>query len=116
MVETTMAKATFPEALSKDIETIVEMAKKNVSIRKVILFGSFAYGFPKADSDIDLCFITSDSRGELELMQAYRKQLADRIGRPLDILVYTPEKFAWRAESVSSIEKTILNKGITVYG
>ena len=113
---TTNEKAHFPEALAKEIGAVVEMAQKNTPILKVILFGSFAYGYPNTDSDIDLCFITADSRSELELMQAYRKQLTDKIGRPLDILVYTPEKFAWRAESVSTIEKTILSRGITVYG
>jgi len=103
---TTRREAHFPEALAMEIGAVIEMAQKNAPIQKVILFGSFAYGYPKADSDIDLCFITSDSRNELELMQAYRKQLADKIQRPLDILVYTPEKFAWRADSVSTIEKT----------
>jgi len=103
-------------AIEKEIEAIVGMARRHASIRQVIIFGSFAYGSPRDDSDLDLCFIADDSRSELDLIRAYREELAGRIGRPMDVLVYTPEKFAWRADSISTIEKTIKSKGITIYG
>jgi predicted nucleotidyltransferase len=62
----------FLESIAKDIEAIVDMATRHTSIRKVILFGSFAYGSPRPDSDLDLCIIATDPRSELEQMRAYR--------------------------------------------
>jgi predicted nucleotidyltransferase len=104
------------EPIAREIEVLVDMAKRDAAIRQVILFGSFAYGSPRPDSDLDICIISADPRNELDLMRAYKEELAECIERPMDILVYTPEKFAWRSDSVSTIEKTIKNKGVTVYG
>ncbi len=64
---------------------------------RIILFGSYAYGTPNEDSDVDLlvvmpyegcpAVITSEMRG------------AVRAGFPIDLLVYTPEyiqqRLAW---------------------
>ena len=50
----------------------------------------------------------------MDLMREIRKFVYDVVKRPLDILVYKPNEFYDRAESLKSIEQEILNKGIIV--
>jgi len=42
------------------IEKIVERLKKMKSVKAAILFGSYAKGKAREDSDIDICVITED--------------------------------------------------------
>src|SRR5438876_8310668 len=58
---------------------------------KIILFGSYAYGQPHADSDVDI-LIVMPARNELD--QAVRISLAVEHNFPLDLLVRTPKNFA----------------------
>src|SRR5271167_2737569 len=60
---------------------------------KIILFGSYAYGTPNADSDVDI----------LVIMPAYNQgSKARRICSevpapfPMDLIVRTPENLRWR--------------------
>jgi predicted nucleotidyltransferase len=43
----------------KELFLIIEKLKK-LNLYKVILFGSFAYGQPNKDSDVDLIVVTND--------------------------------------------------------
>src|SRR5947207_10055255 len=54
---------------------------------KIILFGSYAYGTPHADSDVDI-LVVMRTRNQLD--QAYRIRLAFRAPFPLDLIVRTP--------------------------
>src|SRR5947209_2752189 len=60
---------------------------------KIILFGSFAYGRPHVDSDVDILVIMP-TRNELD--QAVKICLAVGYQFPLDLLVRTPKNVAWR--------------------
>src|SRR5947199_2119548 len=58
---------------------------------KIILFGSYAYGTPHADSDVDILVIMP-ARNELD--QAVRVRLTVDYDFPLDLLVRTPKNLA----------------------
>src|SRR5207302_1043262 len=60
---------------------------------KIILFGSYAYGRPHADSDVDI-LVVMPARNELD--QAVKICLAVDYHFPLDLLVRTPGNLAWR--------------------
>src|SRR5271154_2767897 len=60
---------------------------------KIILFGSYAYGQPHADSDVDILVIMP-ARNELD--QAVKICLAIDYNFPVDLLVRTPKNLAWR--------------------
>src|SRR5438132_4904740 len=62
---------------------------------KIILFGSYAYGTPHADSDVDI-LVVMPARNELD--QAVRISMAVEAPFPLDIIVRTPQKLAWRVK------------------
>ena len=54
-----------------------EIIKDNFDFQKLILFGSYAKGYPHEDSDIDIAIIFSDYKNrldrQLELMKLTRK-------------------------------------------
>jgi predicted nucleotidyltransferase len=43
-------------------EQIEEIIKRMVSTEKIILFGSYAYGTPTEDSDLDLLMVIKSSK------------------------------------------------------
>lgn len=64
---------------------------------KVILFGSYAEGAAKEDSDIDLLVVADTNLPERQRYGAVRRLLAD-VPASFDIIVKTPEEYErWRS-------------------
>ena len=80
--------------------------------KKVILFGSYAYGQPHADSDVDILVIMP-TRNELD--QAVKICLAVPYQFPLDLLVRTPKNVAWRLAEGDSFLRDIMERGKILY-
>ena len=102
--------------LSGELNQVVQNIRNKISVKQIILFGSYAYGNPRKDSDIDLCVITEDGRRKIEIILDIQESVYKTAKHSIDILVYKPEEFLYRSESVSTIEKTISNKGVIIYG
>ncbi len=90
---------------------------KKFTAKKIILFGSYAYGNPEKDSDIDLCIIVElKNRRKLEVIRDIRRELIAIISYPLDILVYNEKEFHERSEMKNTLEYKIMHEGIQIYG
>lgn len=72
------------------LREITDKIVKKHQPEKIILFGSYAWGKPGPDSDIDL-FIIKDTNNPRELARAIDRAIFPR-QFPLDILVYTPSE------------------------
>lgn len=75
--------------------------EKKISVKKIILYGSYAYGKPHKGSDIDLIVISSDFKKipplkRLELLSLARIKSLDPIGA----IGYTPEEFKKHKKSI----------------
>jgi uncharacterized protein len=79
---------------------------------KIILFGSYAYGTPHADSDVDILVIMP-ARNELD--QAVKISLAVEAPFPVDIIVRTPRKLAWRLKEGDWFLREIMARGKVLY-
>jgi predicted nucleotidyltransferase len=79
---------------------------------KIILFGSYAYGTPHADSDVDILVIMP-ARNQLD--QAFKIRWAIRPPFPLDLIVRTPKNMKWRLEEGESFLTEIVTKGKVLY-
>jgi uncharacterized protein len=79
---------------------------------KIILFGSYAYGTPNEDSDVDL-LVVMPARNERD--QAVRIQWRLAPPFPLDLLVRTPKEMSWRLEEGESFLTTIVSQGKVLY-
>ena len=89
------------------IRSLILDSVKPGTIKKIYLFGSYAYGRPTKKSDIDLCVIIRNNldRSKVYLKIARNLFLNDII--PADILVYK-EKIFYDIENPNGIENTIL--------
>ena len=79
---------------------------------KIILFGSYAYGTPHADSDVDI-LVVMPARNQLD--QAYKIRCAVTAPFPMDLIVRTPKAMAWRLEERESFTTEITSKGKVLY-
>ena len=73
------------------VKSVADKIAKEYKPEKIILFGSFAWGEPNEDSDIDLLVVKKSDRSNLEMMRDIHKIISDR-GEAADVLVYTPEQ------------------------
>ncbi len=80
---------------------------------KVILFGSYAYGIPRRESDVDLLVVMETDIREVQQEILILKNIEHRFG--LDILVKTPKTFNERIEAGDSFLKEIVQKGKVLY-
>jgi uncharacterized protein len=79
---------------------------------KIILFGSYAYGTPHEDSDVDL-LVVMPARNQLDQAFKIRWRLAAPF--PLDLLVCTPYQMKWRLKDGEWFLTEIVSKGKVLY-
>jgi len=95
------------------IDNIVKIIADSFRPQRIILFGSYAYGHPQPDSDIDLLIIMETEKREIDQAQEIRKRLNPLFA--LDILVYTPRNFFDRLRMGDPFLLEIQTKGKVVY-
>jgi predicted nucleotidyltransferase len=83
---------------------------------KIILFGSYAYGRPGRDSDIDLLIIKQTAENFLDRWMTVQR-LLNGLHRsiPLEALVMTPDEINQRLLAGDQFLKEILAKGEVLY-
>jgi len=100
------------------IEQEILNALKPLQLDKVILFGSYAYGTPHKDSDIDLYIVTKDDyipqnyKEKRALGWKVSQKILDiRKKYAIDLLVHTKQMHEKFIQLQSSFAKEILQKG-----
>jgi predicted nucleotidyltransferase len=96
------------------IRSLILDSVKPGTIKKIYLFGSYAYGKPTKKSDIDLCVIIGNRLNKSNVYQKIALSLFDNDIIPADILVYR-EKFFYDITNPNGITNTILTKGKILY-
>ncbi len=112
----TLSVPTIDKRRRIPMEVIHELARRiaeQFSPEKIILFGSYAYGSPRPESDVDLLVIMNTTLKESEQRLQIRSYLNILFG--MDLLVYTPEALAQRLDWGDSFLKEIIDKGVVLY-
>jgi uncharacterized protein len=113
-VKTNVRPVGFPpvaETLPRAIERIVSKLKPD----KIILFGSYAYGNPTPDSDVDLLVIMKTKAKDIDRYIAVSNLLYPR-QFPVDILVKTPKEIEEASHKKGNFFlREILAKGKVIY-
>lgn len=94
---------------------IVKKIKRQINPQKIILFGSYAWGKPTEDSDLDL-FLVMDSDLRRDERGAQISALFPHRLFPLDIIVYTPKEVELSLRRGNFFIEEILTKGRVLYG
>lgn len=99
--------------MSKEILSIIEKLKA-YKPEKVILFGSYANGKNRVDSDLDLLIIKNTKQNPYERIPEVRKYLMDS-NFAFDILVMTAQEIKKRLLADDFFIKDIIQNGKVLY-
>ncbi len=95
------------------IDQVVQQIAEKFKPQKIILFGSYARGNPRPESDVDLLVVMEtplkESRQSLEI----RHYLGVMFG--LDLVVYTPQRLKERVDAGDWFLRDILKEGKVMY-
>jgi len=97
----------------EDIQKAARKIAERVHPRKIVLYGSRAYGSPTSDSDVDLLVIMETPLSNVE--QAVEIRKAVDFPFPVDLLVRTPEEVARRLEMGDQFLHEVLTQGKVLY-
>ena len=105
-----------PQEMEEEIKKLIKQINDVTSVNRIYLFGSYAYGEPDKESDIDLCIINDGYVRKRDMIRIIRKSISKVAKKPVDILVYEKEQFLQKAKFNSTIEYKIIKEGVSVYG
>ena len=100
--------------VQKEIDRMVRMIVRKFHPERIILFGSRARGDAGPDSDVDLLVVMPLEGSKREKQLELRLALYDYM-MPVDVIVTSPEDFAWRKDIVGTIEWPATHEGKVLY-
>jgi predicted nucleotidyltransferase len=103
-------RARIPDEI---IQELVRRIVAGFKPERIILFGSYAYGRPRPESDVDLLVVMETPLREMQQAIQIRQAINPLFG--VDILVYTPARLAERLALGDTFLKEISEKGIILY-
>lgn len=98
-----------PEAIIAFVDEVL----RRFGPERVILFGSYAYGTPTADSDVDLLLVMP-YRGPSH-RQATRVRLAVTAPFPMDLLVRSSPEIERRVRANDFFLKEVVEQGLVLH-
>ena len=101
--------------VSELLNGIVKRIVEGYNPDKIILFGSYAYGTPTENSDIDLFIVKDDARKSADRFCEVRKLSRDVNGVSIMPIVFTNMELARRLELEDDFILEIVNKGKVLY-
>ena len=103
--------------IQKELDLIKESVLKTVPAEAIYLFGSYAYGTPNADSDLDIYVVVPDTvkKHPLDIGAEIRMGLYKKRTMPMDLLVGKSSVFNRRKQRLT-LESTIARQGVLLYG
>ncbi len=99
----------------KEIDEVVKRIVENYKPEKIILFGSYAYGNPSEDSDLDLLIIKDSKLPRYKRGREVRRYLRG-LKVAVDLLVYTDEEVQKWKDVKPAFITTVTEKGMVLYG
>ena len=99
----------------QEIQATCDAIVREFAPLQVILFGSYGYGTPTEDSDVDLLVVMAIPESETRRQASEIKQrISHRF--PMDLLVRSPEEIAYRLSYNDWFLREVTEKGEVLYG
>lgn len=95
------------------IQQVSDEIARKFQPERIILFGSYAYGTPTEDSDVDLLVVMPFE--ERRAKKATQIRSAVRAKFPMDLIPITPEWLKHRLEIEDFFLREIVEKGKVLY-
>ena len=97
----------------REIADVVAQIVEHFHPQQVVLFGSYAYGTPTPDSDVDLLVVMETPLRHVE--QAVEIRKAVDFPFPVDVLVRTPQHITERIALGDVFLRQVLTTGVVLY-
>ncbi|MBI1830682.1 MAG: nucleotidyltransferase domain-containing protein [Planctomycetes bacterium] len=98
----------------KDIQATCDDIVREFHPRRIVLFGSYAYGTPTEDSDADLLVVMDIPEDQTRQQAVLIRQRIPRRIR-MDLIVRTPAEIAFRVKHNDWFFRDILERGEVLY-
>ena len=82
---------------------------------RVVLFGSYAWGEPDSDSDLDLYVIVPDQSEPAYRLVRRAYHALHGVNIPVDVVVRTRTEAERNAGVASSFDREVLSRGVVLY-
>ena len=104
------------QRIQHELDIIKDGILKTVPAEAIYLFGSYAYGTPNDDSDLDIYVVVPDMDIDLvDLRSDIRMNLWGKKTMPIDLLVGKSSVFNQRRHGLT-LENVIAEKGVLLHG
>lgn len=105
-----------PRQRRKQIKQLCEAIAQEFHPEKIVLFGSYADGKPRPDSDVDLLVVMSFEGSPFRQAAVILSHIVRIVGvLPMDLLVRTAEQVRERVQMGDSFMRDILERGKVIY-
>jgi len=95
------------------IQELVRQIADEFHPARIFLFGSYAYGKPRPESDVDLLVVMETSQRETRQALQIRQHVNPLFG--VDLLVITPSRLEQRLVLGDSFLREIVENGVILY-
>jgi predicted nucleotidyltransferase len=104
-------------AVQAELDKLKELIINAIPVEQIYLFGSYAYGNPHKDSDLDLYVVLKDGLPMRDLDAGLQISLAiaRKKSMPVDIIAKNKSDFVNRLDDIT-LERVVNRDGIRIYG
>ena len=105
------------EAIRAELNKLTDLIINAIPVEQIYLFGSYAYGKPQKDSDLDLYVVLKDEVQLRDIDAAIKIRLAicEHQSMPIDLLVMKNSQYLER-KAAPTLERKMAREGILIYG
>jgi len=105
------------KAIQAELDKLKELIINAIPVEQIYLFGSYAYGVPHKDSDLDLYVVIRDDvpMRELDAGLQIRMAIDRKKSMPVDIIAKKKSNFMTRLDDIT-LERKVNRDGIRIYG
>jgi predicted nucleotidyltransferase len=103
--------------VQEQLDIIKDTIVATVPVEQIYLFGSYAYGTPREDSDLDIYVLLKDDApySNLDARIRINEALYGRKTIPTDILAVKKSRFDYR-RTAPTLERVVSRQGVLIYG
>ena len=103
--------------VQSELDKLKEIIINTIPVDQIYLFGSYAYGTPHKDSDLDLYVVLKDevTMRDLEAGLQIRFAIVPIMNMPVDIIAKKKKDFINRLDDIT-LERKVNRDGIRIYG
>jgi len=105
------------EAVQAELDKLKELIINAIPVEQIYLFGSYAYGTPHKDSDLDLYVVLKDDfpLRDLDAGLQIRMAIDRKKSMPVDIIAKKKKDFVNRMSDMT-LERIVNRDGVRIYG